>query len=276
MRRRQKSPTFVSVRTLAERVKWVVETSEYGTDRAFAAAAGVAPSYLGYLMKGLRGKRFGADVAKRIARTRGVSWRWLMTGEGSPEAADPVDEPSDGPRDVMDEVLIALGPNLDEAERRLARARAKAHSTPGALSWDECIALVQQVRRDVRRARAQVPASELEPATPEDELLALHAVSEHLRRRLDAGATLEQGLAELGAEALVDLVPPSLRRATLVHGARAAAGSPQAEEAPGRPGGPPAAVRGEPSSPRRGGAHGPKGAVRTPEASKRPSGGLRR
>lgn len=191
-----------------------------------------------------------------------MSWRWLLTGEGSPEAPDPVDEPSDELRDVMDEVLIALGPNLDEAERRLARARAKAHKGSQAMSWDECIALVQQVRRDVRRARAQVPPGELEPATPEDELLALHAVSEHLRRRIEAGATLEQGLAELGAEALVDLVPPSLRKTALAQGARAAAGSLQAQPPPAPPSGPVAGMRGEPSSPRRGGTRGSKGAAR--------------
>lgn len=250
----------MSVRTLAERVTWAVETSTHTTDRAFAAAAGVAPSYLGYLMKGLRGKRMGDDVAQRIARTRGINWHWLKTGEGAPDAPEPTHEPADEVRDVMDEVLIALGPNLDDAERRLARARAKAQKGR-ALTWDDCLALVQEVRRDVRRARAQVPPGEQEPTTPEDDLLRLHAISEHLRRRLDEGATLEQGLAELGGKPLAELVPASLLKGTIEPGRPT---SSEKERGGAKPPVPPngrAVAQSEPSAPHRG-PRGPKGGAR--------------
>lgn len=202
--------------TLAERVKWCVETSSHSSERAFARAAGLGSTYISYLVRGQRGKRLSAEVAKKIAGARGVSWRWVMTGEGPRDAAMASDEDERGLglelaeelRDVMDEVLLALGDHLDETEKRLARARAHKSKTP--LSWDECLSIVQQVRRDVQRARESVPRPNPPQPTPDEDRLATGAMAEHLKRRLREGATLEQVVGELGGGGLAALLPAPL------------------------------------------------------------------
>jgi transcriptional regulator with XRE-family HTH domain len=204
------------VSTLAERVKWCVETSSHSSERAFARAAGLGSTYISYLVRGQRGKRLSAEVAKKIAGARGVSWRWVMTGEGPRDAAMASDEDARGLgvelaeelRDTMDEVLLALGDHLDETEKRLARARA--HKSKEPLAWDECLAVVQQVRRDVQRARDSVPRPNLPQPTPNEDRLALGAMAEHLKRRLKEGATLEQVVGELGGGASAGLLPAAI------------------------------------------------------------------
>jgi transcriptional regulator with XRE-family HTH domain len=204
------------VSTLAERVKWCVETSSHSSERAFARAAGLGSTYISYLVRGQRGKRLSAEVAKKIAGARGVSWRWVMTGEGPRDAAMASDEDERGLGlelaeelcDVMDEVLLALGDHLDETEKRLARARA--HKSKAPLSWDECLSIVQQVRRDVQRARESVPRPNPPQPTPDEDRLAIGAMSEHLKRRLNEGATLEQVVGELGGGVTAGLLPAPL------------------------------------------------------------------
>jgi hypothetical protein len=139
-----------------------------------------------------------------------------MTGEGPRDAAMASDEDERGLglelaeelRDVMDEVLLALGDHLDETEKRLARARAHKSKTP--LSWDECLSIVQQVRRDVQRARESVPRPNPPQPTPDEDRLATGAMAEHLKRRLREGATLEQVVGELGGGGLAALLPAPL------------------------------------------------------------------
>jgi transcriptional regulator with XRE-family HTH domain len=238
--------TIVSVSTLAERVKWCVETSAYRSEREYARAAGLGPTYISYLVRGQRGKRLSAEVAKKIAGARGVSWRWVMTGEGPRDAAMASEEDERGLgielaeelRDVMDEVLLALGDNLDETERRLARSRA--HKSKEPLSWDECLAIVQQVRRDVRRARESVPRADPPQPTPDEDRLALGAMADHLKRRLREGATLEQVVSELTNGAPAGLLPlplfePGAAKAEVARlAARGSSKKPAAKSGPAR------------------------------------------
>ena len=80
------------MKTLAERINWILETKGLSA-RALAIAANVSPNYIGLLRKGERGGRgLNGETARRIAAAGGVDLGWLQTGEGSPEG-ETLDDP---------------------------------------------------------------------------------------------------------------------------------------------------------------------------------------
>ena len=88
-------PTMSTMRTLAERLTWVVDhTGPDGwpwTRRGLSAAAGLSQSHIGQILRGtVTGQAVSRETISGIARATGVNPTWLWCGDGDPlENVDP-------------------------------------------------------------------------------------------------------------------------------------------------------------------------------------------
>ncbi len=74
--------------SLADRLRWVIETGKVESARAWCLAAGVAGSYLGTFFARLRAGQpsdMGISVLERLAKAAHISFVWLAVGAGAPE-----------------------------------------------------------------------------------------------------------------------------------------------------------------------------------------------
>lgn len=62
------------------------------TPNALGEASGLGTAYVGRYLKGARGKHPRAETLLKMAVALGVSYEWLVTGQGSPK--DPAPQPS--------------------------------------------------------------------------------------------------------------------------------------------------------------------------------------
>lgn len=92
--------TIISVETVRDRIAWIIanrripETGEAWDAQNLSVAAGLAPAHIGMVLRKTIGEPRRPTLAK-IAKAAGVSFSWLMTGEGVPVASAPLvpDEP---------------------------------------------------------------------------------------------------------------------------------------------------------------------------------------
>lgn len=145
--------------TLADRIRWVIDTKKVESARAWCVKAGIAGSYLGTFLHRNRGgghSDMGVETVMALATSAEVSPPWLAFGLGSPD----------------DDPLSAMPPNL----RALVAKRPGAY--PEALIRQAAVVVellgqkdmrvehwedyVEALRREARRAGLEAAAARLD------------------------------------------------------------------------------------------------------------------
>lgn len=117
--------TVGGVKSLPDRLQWVLRERRISR-RRWSLAAGLSQSHVGQLIRGDL-EAPSAESLHALARAAGVSFRWLATGEGSP---DPIVEGERRPEQELPAVPY-LG-DLPDWPELLADARA---TDPGVPAW---------------------------------------------------------------------------------------------------------------------------------------------
>lgn len=164
------------MKTLAERVLWILEhrrrpDGDRWTQRGLGEAAGLPSSaHVGMMARGTL-KNVRVDTLAPVAKTAGVSLRWLATGEGSPDDDDDARGPSrtEDPTPILgnaegwDDVVsvdCAEHPDITPAEVETATSVARYAIQRPAVSgdlWDvvKMIRSMNDPREIARRMQAQ-------------------------------------------------------------------------------------------------------------------------
>lgn len=101
------------MKTLADRIRWILEKRDLG-QRELARAAGLKDPHVAVILHRLEkfpDRKIEADTLAALARAGRVSMRWLATGEGSP------DDAGDVPAPESDEPTCGNAPGWPDAER---------------------------------------------------------------------------------------------------------------------------------------------------------------
>ncbi len=149
-----KRPWYATrVKTVAERLAWILEQRGFRSRRALARATGLSPSHISLLMKGERG--LGLETAQAIANAADVDLVWLMTGAGGAEGqpkAEPCAEPVADPLPRRDQALALLKGSIDP---QVHEALLKERTTK---DWplEEWLARAKELQRLLKAFRKSV------------------------------------------------------------------------------------------------------------------------
>ena len=127
---------------LPERLRWITQHRGFGSMRALSLAADLSESHVGLIVRGVvQEGGVGTATLEKIARAARVDFRWLVTGEGSPDAAPPPAGPDRYPNRAA--VIAFLQSEVPDAV--LARVRAETpafNADPPKRYWIRRVELV--------------------------------------------------------------------------------------------------------------------------------------